>query len=122
MRRFDPCESSAFDYDCQGHPIEQEKTWFEKLQEANKESWQRITKSLFESLCEQTDKENNSMKVSYKEVTGELLKLERINAIYHSGVTYKLEILDTEKNARVCFENVNISEVEFIGAKVVFGD
>lgn len=76
------------------------------------------------------------MRVSYKGVTGELLKLEKqpkcndgitlnINfssteTIYQETKRYTIIIADEKDRHRHIFENVDISEVKFTGASVSF--
>lgn len=68
------------------------------------------------------------MKVSYKGVTGALIKLERGHVAYHTlcfdakienpATRYTLEIeVETDGHKHV-FENVDVSEIKFIGAVV----
>lgn len=78
------------------------------------------------------------MKVSYKGVTGELLKLEReekmrsdvtisICASFSTRsetpphYTYRLEIEDGSDGHKHSFENVDISKVKFVGVTVTIG-
>lgn len=62
------------------------------------------------------------MKASYKGVTGTLVKLERTlnqyDRPYGSKCDYALEISDETDGHRHVFENVDVSEIKFIGAAV----
>lgn len=82
------------------------------------------------------------MKVSYKECTGELLKLERatnhnINYAPYIHITrnygsdsdigykcqclYNLDIWDSSKECEISFKAVSLKDVKFIGGEVSFG-
>lgn len=65
-------------------------------------------------------KDNGMMKVSYKGVCGELLKLECKEHVLIEGREYHIEIRDSKNGSRVCFDNVDMSEVIFEGAHVTF--
>ena len=82
----------------------------------------------FETLYKISDKkEEPELKVSYNGVTGELLKLERnqpkgkllVDGVDYSSaiehLTYTLEIYDDHNHT---FDNVDLKEVQFIGATV----
>lgn len=82
------------------------------------------------------------MKISYKECTGELIKLERVvfepektpspNIVFDitvNGVTshvpttrykYNLEIWDSGKECKISFTGVSLEDVKFLGAEVFF--
>lgn len=68
------------------------------------------------------------MEVSYKGVTGKLLKLVRDSKsmvitfadacnLPENYYVYMLEIEDATNGSKVCFENVDLSEVEILSAR-----
>ncbi|NCE63725.1 hypothetical protein D1159_03810 [Pseudoflavonifractor sp. 524-17] len=62
------------------------------------------------------------MQVIYNGFTGELVKLERKD--FRScgcGITYMLEIYDSEKQVTHSFTGVNLEDVKFLGGAVTFG-
>lgn len=72
------------------------------------------------------------MKVSYKGVTGELIKLEAVKEwppmlSYDKGgnlgfdTLYSLEIWDNEKKCKVSFAGVSLKDVKFLGGEVTYG-
>lgn len=83
----------------------------------------------------QDEKENKTMKVSYKGFTGELVKLERKirSGIYDSASScasssapviyycYDISIYDAEKKVTHSFEKVNKEDITFLNGKVSFG-
>lgn len=73
----------------------------------------------------QGKQEEPTMKVSYKGVTGELLKLElsrKEDVNTFPGVKkvreYTLEIIDETDGHKHVFKNVDVSEIKFVGATV----
>lgn len=109
--------------------------WFDNAKENYADKWRSAAKQVienqlaaFETIYELPDKkEEPKLKVSYKGVTGELLKLERnqpkgkliVDGVdYASAVehlTYTLEIYDGHKHV---FDNVDLHDVQFVGATV----
>lgn len=81
---------------------------FEQMQIANK------------SLKKDTNKryEEPIIKVAYKGVIGKLKKLEHGYNPYVDRDGYVLEIVDAEDGHKHVFENVDLSEVKFIGVEV----
>ena len=74
----------------------------------------------------QKNKEENTMKVSYKGVTGGMVRLERIEVpcnAYSAAHPYKweLDIWDNEKDCKVSFSNVSLKDVKFLGGEVTYG-
>lgn len=73
-------------------------------------------------------KEENKVKVTYKGVTGELLKLERVS-VEVVGLfpetrrvqKFNLEIEDAKDGHKHCFEKIDPSDIEFVGATVKLG-
>lgn len=65
-------------------------------------------------------KESIGMRVSYKNVIGELIKLERYLDMVSHSPKYMLEIRDKEDGHKHVFENVDIADVRFVGASVYF--
>ncbi len=71
-------------------------------------------------------KEENTMKVSYKGVTGELVRLERVDmssCICATAQPYKweMDIWDNEKRCKVSFPGVSLKDVRFLGGEVSYG-
>lgn len=113
--------------------------WFEEAQSEYIHKWASdIRKYLLNELeIYSKNKEDNHMKVSYKECTGELIKLERVvfelanstfdlttnRVIAHNPPTYKynLEIWDSSKECKISFTGVSLSDVKFLGGEVSFG-
>lgn len=80
-------------------------------------------------ICQQTStipkriKKGHNMKVSYKGVTGKLLKMELekhklLDPVYEKEF-YTLLIEDESDGHKHVFENVDLSDVKFIGATVM---
>ncbi len=72
------------------------------------------------------NKEENTMKVSYKGVTGELIRLERVDmsgCICTTAQPYKweMDIWDNEKGCKVSFSGVSLKDVKFLGGEVTYG-
>jgi len=73
-------------------------------------------------------KEEHIMKVSYKGVAGDLVKLEktdpmlwvRADGTAGSSQRYDLVVYDSEKDAAISFANVNLADVKFRGGEVSF--
>lgn len=99
-------------------------TTLEKVIKQNREKYTKMIIDYFnESGGIKT--EEPTMKVSYKGVTGELLKLElsrKEDVNTFPGVKtvreYTLEIADETDGHKHIFENVDVSEIKFIGATV----
>lgn len=70
----------------------------------------------------QNEGRRTDMKVSYKGVTGSLVKIERVvqkaTNPYCEMSAYALEISDETDGHKHVFENVDVSEIKFIGAAV----
>lgn len=77
------------------------------------------------------------MMVTYKDFTGELVKLERLldakgiaavdvtsgKTIYQETKTlYSLSLYDKEKEVTHCFTNVKLEDVKFLGGAVTFSE
>lgn len=72
------------------------------------------------------------MKVCYKEFTGELVRLERSEKIvnrpsYINGELkfcvlpyFDIDIYDVEKECKISFTDVNLSDIKFIGGNTTF--
>lgn len=111
-------------------------TWFEQAKERFGDEWaatvkREILKTImnpyFNGLVTVKNKEENTMKVSYNGVTGELIKLERSDVKFscYNGTAqaYKwtLDIWDDEKGCKVSFPAVVLKDVKFLGGEVTYG-
>lgn len=117
--------------------------WFEEARKKYEPKWKKALADMMRAdllYNGEAKKESKAMKVSYKGVTGELLKLEtnpdwmgggfvRLNEAIgktedHTHAlrrSYSLVISDAEDGHKHSFENVDISDVKFIGATVTMG-
>lgn len=68
-----------------------------------------------------TEKEEPTMKVSYRGVEGELMKLERKSQPMLERYFYDLSIYDSENQVTHSFTNVMLEDVKFLGGVVSFG-
>ena len=117
--------------------------WFEEAKKKYEPKWQKALADMMMAdllYNGEKKKENSTMKVFYKGVTGELLKLEtnpdwmsggfaRLNEAIgkiedHTHAlrrSYSLVISDEKDGHKHSFENVDIADVKFIGATVTMG-
>lgn len=112
--------------------------WWENFaNEANKSMVEKLreeSKSIIqETLSKIYNQEESKMKVCYKEFTGELVRLERrtktmkeisyINGEIKFDVpsySYDIDIYDVEKECKISFTDVNLSDIKFIGGNTTF--
>lgn len=111
--------------------------WFEEAQKQCAEKWKREVREILQHEMENIkNKEENTMKLSYKGVTGELLKLEcpglklerpEMKGEIHScclgpaAYFYNLEIWDSVKRCTISFPGVSLKDVKFLGGEVTYG-
>ena len=71
-------------------------------------------------ICSYTknELEETPIKVTYREFTGELVKLERT---HYGECRYSLSVYDSEKSVTHSFTSVKLEDVKFLGGVVVFG-
>ena len=62
-----------------------------------------------------------NMKVRYKDMVGNLAKIERMFDPYNGKFTWELQIEDEENKAKTIFSAVEFSEIEFIQSSVRMG-
>lgn len=104
---------------------EKYKSMFEKPREESKAIIQ-------ETLSKTYNQEEIKMKVSIKEFTGELVRLERrvkkepvkfVDGEIKLDVPsyyYDIDIYDVEKEFKISFTDVNLSDIKFIGGNTTF--
>lgn len=72
------------------------------------------------------NKEENTMMVSYKGVTGKLIRLECVDmsgcfCTTANSYKWELDIWDNEKGCKVSFSGVFLKDVKFLGGEVTYG-
>lgn len=76
-------------------------------------------------IFKEENKEENTMKVSYKGFRGELIALKRYEVTYPmltaGTLVYDLTIYDKEKQVECSFTGVSLKDVKFLGGEVSYG-
>lgn len=91
-----------------------------------KKSVEQLAATIRENLIAQinTEKEDNTMQVTYNGFTGRLDKLERkdLSVFGIKDCQYDLAIYDSEKKVAHSFAGVKLEDVKFHGGAVAFGE
>lgn len=78
-----------------------------------------------QKLINERLKEANTMKVSYKGITGELIRLERIDVPCSCTTAqpykWELDIWDNARNCKVSFPSASKKDIKFLGGEVTYG-